>query len=128
MTGIKNEIKKYESEKEKVIEKKLPIETEKSESEKILISKPVKSQKIKNDDVAKITPSSLQEKSFTTIKGFQKQRQVKILSDLALEKGINYAVSIAKRLDNAYVLDEFHDSLVDELYEELKRKGKLKEL
>ena len=45
-----------------------------------------------------------------------------------MEKGVHYAVAMAKKMESAYVLDEFHDSLVDELRKELIEKGKLKKL
>jgi len=37
------------------------------------------------------------------------------------------AVKIAKALNNAYILDEFHDTLIDKLYKELVERGKIKE-
>ena len=64
-------------------------------------------------------------KQAASIKGVQRQRQVKILADLAMEKGVHYAVAMAKKMESAYVLDELHDTLVDELYEELKSRGLL---
>lgn len=57
-----------------------------------------------------------------------RENQVKQLCDLALQKGLDFAVQIAKGLDSAYTLDEFHDTLVDELYKKLVEEGKLKEL
>lgn len=55
-----------------------------------------------------------------------REEQVKALCKIAFDKGLAEAIKAAKALDNAYVLDEFHDSLVDELYRELVEKGKLK--
>lgn len=62
------------------------------------------------------------------IKTLDKTRQIKVLTDVAFEKGIIYAVSIARNLNNAYILDEFHDQLVNQLYKKLIKKGKLKEI
>ena len=62
------------------------------------------------------------------LKNLDRQNQVKALSDLAFQQGLDFAIEVAKGLDNAYVLDEFHDSLVDELRKELIEKGKLKKL
>jgi len=56
------------------------------------------------------------------------QNQIKMLCDLAFEKGIDVAIEEAKKLDNPYILDEFHDSLVDELREKLIEKGKLERI
>lgn len=68
------------------------------------------------------------EKDFKRIKNLDTARQVEVLSTLAFEKGINHSVSIARNLNNAYLLDELHDKLVGELHEELVKKGKLKEI
>ena len=57
-----------------------------------------------------------------------RQNQIKMLCDLAFEKGIDVAIEEAKKLDSPYILDEFHDSLVDELREKLIEKGKLEKI
>lgn len=62
------------------------------------------------------------------IKDLNKEKQVQALSRLAFSQGISYAISVARGLNNAYVLDALHDYLIDQLYEELIKKGKLKEL
>lgn len=61
-------------------------------------------------------------------KGLEKNQQLKNLVDLAFQKGINYAADVAKEMDNAYLMDEFHDTLVDKLHKELVEKGKLEEI
>lgn len=60
------------------------------------------------------------------IKALDKENQVKTLCDLALQKGLDYSIKVARSLNNAYVLDEFHDTLIDKLREQLIKKGKLK--
>lgn len=62
------------------------------------------------------------------IKAEPKERQIKLLTDLAFEKGVSHAIEVARSLDNPYLLDEFHDALVDELYNKLVETGKLKQL
>ncbi len=62
------------------------------------------------------------------IKGFEKNQQLKALVDLAFEKGVYYATEVVKNLDNPYLLDEFHDVLVDELHKKLVERGKLEEI
>ena len=62
------------------------------------------------------------------IKPEPKEKQIELLSELAFEKGIPHAIEVAKRLDNPYILDEFHDALIDNLYSKLIENGKLKEL
>lgn len=47
-------------------------------------------------------------------------QQVKMLTDIALEQGIREAVDIARKIGSAYLLDELHDALQDELYKALK--------
>ncbi len=53
------------------------------------------------------------------------QNQVQMLCNLAFEKGVDAAIEAAKELDNPYVLDEFHDAMVGQLYEKLKKEGKI---
>ena len=111
-------------------EKPKPKEEEiKKEKEKIRVSpedpskvklpqKVTKSAKVKkiNDDIA----SDLKE-----IMSMDKPKQVKALVYLAFKKGVNYAANIADQLKDPYLLDEFHDTLVDNLYDLLKKKKKI---
>ena len=55
------------------------------------------------------------------------KNQVKVLSDIAFEKGLDAAIEEAKKLNNPHILDEFHDILVDELYKKLVEAGKLEQ-
>ncbi|MEW6407975.1 MAG: hypothetical protein AB1465_04760 [Patescibacteria group bacterium] len=59
------------------------------------------------------------------IMSLPKPRQVKTLIYFAFKKGLHYATAIAEKMKNPYFLDEFHDTLVDELYELLKKKRKI---
>jgi len=72
-------------------------------------------------------PSSIKSDS-EKIRGFEKNQQLKSLVDLAFEKGVYYATEVVKNLDNPFMLDEFHDVLVDELHKKLVERGKLKEI
>jgi len=63
-----------------------------------------------------------------SLRGFEKNQQLKSLVDLAFEKGVHYATEVVKDLDNPYLLDEFHDILVDELHKKLVERGKLEEI
>lgn len=56
------------------------------------------------------------------------EEQIKHLSDLAFRKGIGHAVEVAQNLDNPYLLDKFHDTVVDRLYQELVKRGMLKKI
>jgi len=62
------------------------------------------------------------------LKDQPKERQMQFLVDLALDKGIVVAVNLARSLESAYLLDEFHDTLVDQLYRRLVEEGKLKQI
>jgi len=75
--------------------------------------------------VAAFTPSKPETQSF---KGLEKNQQLKNLVDLAFQKGIFYAADVAREMDSAYLMDEFHDTLVDQLHKELVEKGKLEEI
>ena len=56
-----------------------------------------------------------------------KAGEVKEFVDIAFEKDIPTAVHVVRKTGNAHVLDEFHDVLVDKFYEELVKRGKLKQ-
>ena len=62
------------------------------------------------------------------LKGLEKNAQLKNLVDLAFQKGISYATDVARDLDNPYLMDAFHDTLVDKLHKELVERGKLEEI
>jgi len=53
------------------------------------------------------------------------EEQVKELCELVFEKGLVFSVEVAKKLNNDYVLDKFHDTLVDELKPKLIEQGEL---
>jgi len=54
------------------------------------------------------------------------RRQLTVLVNLAVTKSVYYAVKVARKIGNAYLLDRFHDAVVNELYEELVKKKKIK--
>jgi len=62
------------------------------------------------------------------IKNEPKERQVELLKQMAFEKGVVEAVEVAKNLNNPYLLDEFHDALIDELYNQLVADGKIEQI
>lgn len=53
--------------------------------------------------------------------------QIKVLREIAFEKGLDAAIEEAKKLNNPYLLDEFHDDLVDNFYKKLVEAGKLEQ-
>ncbi len=51
------------------------------------------------------------------------EKKVHVLLELAQTKGVAYAVRVARRMNDLYVLDTMHDELADKLYEGLLAKG-----
>lgn len=78
---------------------------------------------------AKVSPINEEEVALHAeeLKAHQRPRQVEMLARQALEKGVPHAVAVAKKLDS-YSLDALHDTLVDDLYKELRKRGLVKKL
>ena len=53
-------------------------------------------------------------------------QKVGSLITLVFQKGIHDAVNVAKNLNDPAILDEFHDMLVDNFYNELVKRGVVK--
>lgn len=62
------------------------------------------------------------------LKKMDKKSQLEFLVKLSFEKGLDEAVKLARALDNSYLIDEFHDQLVDQFYKQLVKTGKLENL
>lgn len=90
--------------------------------EKVEIPKPTKV----TPAPAPTAPSKVIVKKVKELKGEKKERQIELLTDLAFDKGVVHATEVAKKLDDPYILDKFHDTLVDELYNYLIEQKKLK--
>jgi hypothetical protein len=58
----------------------------------------------------------------------EKNPKVKALVDMAFHDGISKAVEEAKKTGDAYLIDAFHDALMDEVYDMLLKEGLLKEM
>jgi len=122
------ELERKLAEKKRELEEKREVKHEKEILKEVLkekIEKPVPPK------ATPITPSAVQKvviKKAKQIKNQQKERQIKLLTDLAFEKGVIHATEVAKKLEDPYILDEFHDTLVDELYSYLVEQGKLKRI
>jgi hypothetical protein len=56
------------------------------------------------------------------------QNQVNTLCELAFQKGLEEAIKAAKSLNDPYILDEFHDTLVDKFYRQLVEQKKIEEV
>lgn len=75
----------------------------------------------------KIFPSQQQAKIIPTQTDNSNIRhQLAVLVNLAVTKSVYYAVKVARKIGNAYLLDRLHDAVVNELYEDLVKKKKIK--
>lgn len=120
------ELEKKLTEKRKELERKIERKPAKEEIE---IKEVEELEEISLPAIPSITPTQQQiQEQVKQIKNLDRQNQVKVLCDLAFQKNLNLAIEVARSLDNAYVLDEFHDTLVDKLYQELIKRGKLEEI
>jgi len=138
--------KVLESEEKLTKEKREVVEDRKIETEPAKESGPTKEveptveldkeepqkEEVKKEEAAPVTvpipPSSRVRKQIKSLKSLDKQSQIKSLCYLAFKKGLDFAVEVARGLNDPYVLDEFHDTLLDELRKELVEKGKLKQM
>ena len=107
---------------EKKVEKAQETSFEKSASEsdssyQNILSK-VKSQKTNSDDDTVIQDASVLHQQT------DRESQIKHLIDLAMTKGVRHAVTVARKAEDYYVLDQLHDRLLsDELHDALAEKG-----
>lgn len=119
---------------EKVLEKRKVILKEKSDIKDRDIIKEALKEKLeelkrpKEEKPVISSPAVHVVKNAQKIKDEKREKQIKLLVDLAFEKGIVHATEVAKKLNDPYLLDEFHDALVDEFYSYLVEQGKLEEI
>lgn len=71
----------------------------------------------------KTTPSPAKKQGI-----IEKNPKVKALVDMAFHEGVAKAVEEAKKTGDAYLIDAFHDALVDEVYDTLLKEKLLKEI
>lgn len=96
--------------------------------EKIDGEKEKKANKDENFSVKRQTaPTAQQLKAIDDqLKGANVQHQLSLLVNVALTDSVYYAIRLARKIGNAYLLDRLHDMIVNELYEDLVRKKKIK--
>lgn len=90
--------------------------------EKIQQTQPSRSQSALSDDnqqQSSVSPSSTSEEF---------KSKIQELINIAFSKSISNAIKEARATGNAALIDSFHDTLVDELYNYLIERGKLKKL
>lgn len=126
---IETEIAELEK---KLAAKKQELEEKKEVKHEKEIIKEIIKEKTEITAPPKVKPSASSQKAVVKtakgLKGENKERQVQLLTDLAFQKGVIHATEVARNLDDPYILDEFHDTLVDELYQYLVQQGKLKQI
>ncbi len=54
------------------------------------------------------------------------EKVLKQLIETAFEKGVKKAIALSYKTSNPYIMDKFHDILVDVFYDKLTQKNKLK--
>jgi len=125
------ELERILAEKRQELEEKKEIKPEKEIIKEIIkerAEEPALPKAVPSAKKATLPPKQVIVKKAKEIRREEKERQVQLLTDLAFEKGVIHATEVAKKLDDPYILDEFHDSLVDELYNYLVEQGKLKQV
>ncbi|PJE58157.1 MAG: hypothetical protein COU81_02195 [Candidatus Portnoybacteria bacterium CG10_big_fil_rev_8_21_14_0_10_36_7] len=53
------------------------------------------------------------------LRSLNEDQQIKSLVTIAFEKNLAHAVAVARTLDNAYLIDRFHDVIIDQLRQQL---------
>jgi alanyl-tRNA synthetase len=127
----KIEIPKRELEelKKRIERLEIQLEKEKSKEEKErLVKEKIREYIYEVQKTPSFAPPSKVRDEAKEIEKFSRPEQVGALISLALEKGILYAVSVAKNLKNPAILDEFHDVLVDKYFQILIEKRVIKTL
>lgn len=62
----------------------------------------------------------------TTEQEKQHAPEIEALVQIAFEKGLIAAINAAKAKNDPHLLDDFHDALIDQFYQELVKAGKIK--
>jgi len=121
------ELEKRLAEKKQELSQVIPEKIEKPE---IIKEEPKEPKKLVEKEVVPSTSksSSKVKDQIKKLKELDRENQIKELCNLSFSEDLDFAVNVAKGLDNAYVLDEFHDALVDELYDKLVEQGELKKI
>lgn len=97
------------------------------EKQKEMLRESVNEKIAENISVAPTLQQIIQQTA-VKLKDEPKERQIELLIQMTFDKGVVEAVEVAKNLDNPYLLDEFHDALIDHLYNKLVTEGKLKQI
>lgn len=120
-------LKNFEAKKAEVLKQPETRETELSAEKQKEILRDAVYEKVMSATYTPVQQQAAQQQA-QKLKDEPKERQIELLIQMAFDKGVIEAVEVAKNLDNSYLLDEFHDALVDKLYNTLVEQGKLKQV
>lgn len=125
----KRELPEIKNIQERIERLKEVLEQEESpETKKEIIKREIKAYLEEIQKIPSFAPPLESRDEVREISQFPPSQQVGALISLVFEKGLKKAISIARQLNNPAILDEFHDILVDRYYEQLLKKGVLKNL
>jgi hypothetical protein len=110
--------------REKIIEKTAEIQNESPESREKILRQEISEKLSQFQSITSVPLTDRDEAD--EISQFSPEEQVHSLVSLVFEKGLEKAVSVAKKIDNPALLDEFHDTLVNKYYEMLVNQGVIK--
>jgi hypothetical protein len=118
---INSGIKGLDETKKKEVVKEVLMEKIKEE-----IPKQIDNSLKEGVDGEKVSPVFVSKRiSVSELKKLPKLKQLDILVGLALKESLAVAIYLARQLNNPYILDEFHDVLIDRFYEELIKRGRI---
>ncbi len=128
--NLEQELSKLEQEyieKRSEVEKRREVgEIEKLPSEKETLKEVVEEQVVQPSTAP--TPQTTPGADLPSYQRPELQQQVQELIDLTFDKSIKDALIKVKATHNPALIDAFHDALVDNLYDQLVERGKIKEL
>jgi len=124
--AFKEKLPYIEGLRERIAEKEVEFDAEVPETRREIIKEEIKG---KLREMQSVSPSDLPLTARDEIKEiakFSAEKQVEALLSLVFEKGLREATSIAQKIDNAAIIDAFHDTLANKYYEEMVHQGIIK--
>ncbi|HNU96715.1 MAG TPA: hypothetical protein PLF70_00675 [Candidatus Portnoybacteria bacterium] len=121
-------LKKFEAKRAEELNKPEQKENVLSPEKQKEILKEAVDEKIAETPIVSTVRQQVVQQTTVKLKNEPKERQIELLVQMVFDKGIVEAIEVAKNLDSPYLLDEFHDTLIDHLYDKLVIEGKLKQI
>jgi seryl-tRNA synthetase len=124
----KQEFLEIEKLKERIQEIESEVKKAKPESREKIIKQEIRKYLEELQETPSFaSPTNVRDEAKEILK-FPPSEQVGALISLVFEKGLKEAISVARHLQNPAILDEFHDTLVDQFYEKLVKEKIIKPL